>query len=112
MIEHTIPEAERKDYFDLISKSAHGQEIELEIIGLDIGDQVEKDWVAFEGISYDPEAKTLHLYTDSLEHQIPNPSEIIAAEENSLVTSLFVKDSLGHFQIIKFRNAVQSVEQH
>ncbi len=106
MTEHTITESERELYFSEISKSARGREVELEIMGLDMGDQIEKDWVEFQGLSYDPENKVLYLYTASLEHKILNPGDIIASEENNLLKYLYVKDSEGHSQIMKFRNSL------
>jgi hypothetical protein len=111
MTEHTIAESERQEYFKQLTQASHGQEVELEIMGLDIGDQIEKDWVEFEGLTYDPELKVLHLYTASLEHQILNPGEIIAAKENDVLKSLLVKDSSGHSQILQFRN-VQLPAEH
>lgn len=80
-----------------------GLHVELEVAGLDIGDQIEKEWTLLEGLSYDPKEDGIHIYTSPLDHFIPAPTEIIASEDGPMVSSILVKDDDGHFQIIKFR---------
>jgi hypothetical protein len=41
-------------YFDRISKLAVGKQAEIEVASLNLGDQIEAEWVPLLGITYDP----------------------------------------------------------
>ena len=103
MKNHLINKTEYKKYFDDISKLIKGQQVELEVTGLDIGNQLETDWVALEGFSYDPRAEVLVVHTPLLDHGIYHPIEIISAEDGLSITSLSIKDTEEHTHIVQFR---------
>lgn len=106
MENQSLEKSNYKNYFDLISKSLHGTEnqIELEVMGLDIGDQIEAQSIQLDGISYDQLADTLHINTKPLAHAIQNPSEVIVASEGANVSAICVKDSENHLHILKFNS--------
>lgn len=103
MKNHVINKVEYKKYFDDISKLIKGQQVELEVTGLDIGNQIESEWVAFEGFSYDPKQEILVVHTPTLDHAIHHPIKIIAAEENSTLSSISISDTEDHTHIVQFR---------
>jgi hypothetical protein len=103
----TIEPRERKFYFDFISKRIEGNQVELEVAGLDIGDQIETEWTLVEGISYDPKLDTLHIHTQPNEYMVVKPQEVIAVEEGILVRSVCVRDRDGHLRIIHFREPLK-----
>lgn len=103
MKNHVIEKFEYKKYLDSISKLIKGQQVELEVTGLDIGNQVETEWVALEGFSYDPKDETLVVHTPKLDHTIHRPIQIIAAEDGANLNSLFIKDTDDHTHIVQFR---------
>ncbi len=110
MNNHVINKTEYKDYFDSISRLIKGQQVELEVTGLDIGDQIETDWVTLEGFSYDPKSEILVVHTPTLDHSVHHPVQIIAAEEGQELSSLFIKDTDEHTHIVQFRRPLQLVE--
>ncbi len=111
MQNHTINKAEYKSYFDNISRLAKGQQVELEVTGLDIGNQIETEWVALEGFSYDPQGEILVVHTPTLDHAVHHPVQIIAAEDGLELSSLFIKDTENHTHIVQFRHPLQLEQQ-
>lgn len=111
MQNHTIDKAEYKSYFDNISRLIKGQQVELEVTGLDIGNQIESEWVALEGFSYDPQEEILVVHTPALDHAVHHPIQIIAAEEGLELNSLFIKDTDDHTHIVQFRHPLQLEQQ-
>jgi hypothetical protein len=107
MKNHLINKKEWKNYFDQTSKHLLGHQVELEIVGLDIGDQIEEEWINLEGLSYDPKENILFVHTAETDHPILTPMEVIASEEGSLIRSIVVRDSNGNLQIMKFRKPFQ-----
>lgn len=99
----TVPPNHWQAYFDLLSKMAQGRHMRLEVIGRSLGDQIEKEWNLFEGLSYDRQKDILYLHTRDLEHSIAKPRDVIAQEEG-LVRSLSIRDSDGLIQIVHFRD--------
>ncbi len=106
MENHVIQKNEYKKYFDDISKLIKGQRVELEVTGLDIGNQIEAEWVVLEGFSYDPKDEILVVHTPLLDHAIHRPVEIVAAEESDTLTSLSISDTEEHTHIVQFRRPV------
>lgn len=101
-----INRSEYKNYFDYISKFIKDQQIELEVMGLDIGNQIESDWIPLEGITFHEKEDSLVIYTALLDHTIKSPIEIIVAEQGTAVKVLFIKDKEGHSHILQFRPPV------
>ena len=50
----SVPKAEWREFFDRFSKGLLGKWAEIEVAGLDLGAQVEADWLPLIGIVYDP----------------------------------------------------------
>ena len=106
MQNQSLEKANYKNYFDHVSKSLefNVNKIELEIMGLDIGDQIEVDAIQLDGINYDQIADTLHISTKPLAHAIQSPSEIIIASEGNNISAICVKDGENHTHILKFNS--------
>jgi hypothetical protein len=98
-----ISKANWNGFFASLSKRARGHQILLELIGTEIGDQIEDEWKLFEGLSYDRESDIIHLHTRFVEHAISAPRSIMAQEHGSL-RSLCIQNEAGFLQIVHFRN--------
>lgn len=94
-----------ESYFNSLSKAARGREMQIEMIGLDIGDQIAEDWTPFEGLSYDQKHDTVQVHTQALDHAIASPEEVVA-EENGALKSISIKSAGGALQIIHFRDPI------
>ena len=113
MQNQSLEKANYKNYFDQISKSLQTMpnKIELEIMGLDIGDQIEVESIQLDGINYDQTSDTLNINTKPLAHIISSPSEIIVATEGIHISAICVKDSANHTHILKFNSPLNLTEE-
>lgn len=62
---------------DQLSKSSLvGKEVEIEVTGLTIGDQIEQEWIRLLGMSYDPRNDLIEILVEGLDHLIRKPREV------------------------------------
>lgn len=98
----SIPRNKWSLFFNQISRLARGRQMQLELIGEDFGDQIEKDWDFFEGLSYDRPKDILWVHAPGLEHSIEEPREVVIGGRG-LLSLIGIQDSQGHIQIVRFR---------
>jgi len=96
--------AQWKEFFDRVSKELGAREVEIEVAGLDIGDEIEAEWIPFTGVSYDPRDDVLSVFSDRIEHMIRKPREVWVDFGVDGLHSLEVMDADNHKQIILLRN--------
>jgi hypothetical protein len=95
-----------KQYLEGLSDLMRGNQVELESIGLDIGDQIEEPFAPMDGVFYDPEFDTVFVHTRPNGHAIREPEQIVVEELGLTVRSVSVRDSRGRLRIITFRQPV------
>jgi len=82
-----------------------GKQVEMEILSLQIGSQVEARRVPLFGMAYDPASDVFELlFGDALDHLIRAPRELYVDEGSPGVVSLQIVDSDGIRQIITLRD--------
>jgi hypothetical protein len=91
-------------YFDNVSKILDGKEAEVEIASLNIGDQIEAEWLPLLGLVYDPKSDIVEVLMEGLDHLIHKPSEIYIDHDAVRLVSVEVIDGDGVRQIIKLRD--------
>jgi hypothetical protein len=90
--------------FDQMSKSLLvGKQVEIEVIGLDIGDQIEQEWIQLLGISYDPKDDLIQILVEGLDHLIRKPREVWIDHGATGLASMEVVDADDVRQIIRLR---------
>src|SRR6266481_6563974 len=75
----TIRKLERSEwrpFLDIVSKLLETKEAEIEVASLELGDQIEAEWLPLLGIAYDPKDDVLEIALDGVDHLIPGPQEI------------------------------------
>jgi hypothetical protein len=98
-----IPRSGWQSYFDAMSKVMDGKQAELEVESLGLGDQIETEWVALDGIVYDPKDDLVEMVLEDLDHMIHKPREIWVDEVGTTLESLEVIDDEGTQHILKLR---------
>lgn len=102
-----IEKPEWQTLFDGISKILDGKFVEIEVIGLDLGDQLEVEWLPVNGITYDPKDDALYIYIKGvdrdLDHMIPSPREVYIEFGSPGLSHVVVIDPDDHKQIVRFR---------
>jgi hypothetical protein len=92
-------------YFDRVSKLIGGtKRAEVEVAALNLGDQVEAEWLPLTGIVYDAKDDLIEVLLEDLDHLIYKPREVFIDQDAVLLKSLEVIDKDGVRQIIKLRD--------
>jgi len=95
---------EWKPFFDGISKVLGAKQAEIEVLSLDLGDQVEADWLPLLGLSYDSKGDVFDVALEGLDHLIAKPREIYIEDGGVGLASLAIVDAEGARQIVKLRD--------
>ncbi len=98
-----LDSAQWQAFFDRVSKELGAKQVEIEVAGLDLGDEIEAEWIPLSGISYDPKDDVLTIITDRLDHMIRHPREIYVERSVDGLHSMEVVDADGHKQIVVLR---------
>ncbi|WJW76059.1 DUF5335 domain-containing protein [Thiohalobacter sp. IOR34] len=99
-----LEQNEWKAYFDRIARGLGTEQAEIEVAGLDIGDQLEADRALFIGIDYDPKDDVVEVAVSGLDHLIRQPREIYVDEDPAEgLRSLEVVDADGHKHIVQLK---------
>ena len=93
-----------KPFFDGISKMLGAKQAEIEVLSLDLGDQIEAEWLPLLGLTYDPKNDVLDVELEGLDHMIPKPREIYVEDGGVGLASLAITDAEGARQIVKLRD--------
>jgi hypothetical protein len=93
-----------RSFFDRLSKGLDGKQAEIEIASLNLGTQVEAEWLPLLGIVYDPRTDMIEVALDGLDHMIPKPREIYIDNGAQTLMSLEIVDAEGVKQIVKLRD--------
>jgi len=102
-----IKKEQWKEFFEFTSKMMRGQQFELEVAGMDIGDQIGEEWSNLEGLSYDPRNNILFIHTEKDDHPISDPVEVVASGEGTTTQSIAIKEANGNVQIVRFREPIK-----
>ncbi len=104
MTAQKLDKKEWKPFFEGVSKVLPAKEAEIEVLSLNIGDQVEAEWLRLLGLTYDPKDDLLDVALDGLDHLIQKPREIYVEDGGVGLASLAVVDAEGARHIIKLRD--------
>lgn len=96
-----------KSFFDFVSKQTRSLDMEIWIASLEIGDQMEADWVRSEGFSYEPRTDNLCLHTAAMDHNIQSPKTIVIGGYGPVIRSISITDAADRLQLIRFREPLQ-----
>ena len=75
-------------------------------MSLELGDQIEAEWVQLLGLSYDPKGDAFDVILKGLDHRIEKPRAIYLEEGREGLSSIEIVDSEGTRQIVKLRKPV------
>jgi hypothetical protein len=91
-------------YFDQVSKTLVGKSAEIEVEALDIGSQIEAEWVPLLGIVYDTHSDILSVAVDGLDHMIRHPQSVFVEVSHNNLASIEVADADQFVHIVKLRD--------
>jgi hypothetical protein len=93
-----------RPYFDGVSKVLAGKQAEIEVAALNLGDQVEVEWLPLLGITYDPKDDLIEIALEGVDHMIRNPREVWVEADGLDLSGIEIVDADGVRQIVKLRD--------
>src|SRR6266540_3009494 len=102
-----LEKPEWRPFLDVVSKLLEAKEAEIEVASLDLGDQVQAEWLPLLGITYDPNDDIVEVALDGLDHMIHKPRELYAEEGPGGLTALEIIDADDVKQIVKLRDPLR-----
>jgi Family of unknown function (DUF5335) len=105
VISRKVDKAEWKPLFDFLSKQLlAGKRAEVEVAFLDLGDQIQVEWLPLIGLVYDHKDDIVEVALEGIDHIIYHPREIYLAEDAGVFTSFDIIDGSGKHQIVKLKD--------
>jgi hypothetical protein len=83
MATRKLNKAEWQAFFDGLSHVLGPKQVEVEVLSLGLGDQIEAGWLPLVGLVYSPKDDTVEVALDGLYHLIKQPREIYVVEEEA-----------------------------
>lgn len=105
-----LPKAKWHEFFDGVSSVMEGKLVEIEVAGLDLGDQIESEWIRANGMTYEPREDVLYVYTEppeTADHAIPHPREVFVEVGPAGVNQVVILDADDHKQFVRFRSPLE-----
>jgi hypothetical protein len=99
-----LEKSEWQGYFDRMSKALVGKRAEIEVVSLDLGDQIEAEWVPLLGIVYEPKENVLEIAIEGLDDLIREPREIHVDEDAGGLIRFETVDGAGVRHILQLRD--------
>jgi hypothetical protein len=114
MATRNIPRESWKEFFDGFSRRHQGWLVDVEVLGADIGAQLEAEDLPLEGISADHQNKdiSIALRRDGkvIEHFVTKPKRVRVEEEGGAEVAIEIDSSSGPTTIVTFRAAASPEE--
>ena len=109
MINRKVDKAKWKLFFEFLSKQVEGTRAEIEVASLELGDQIEAEWLPLLGITYDHKDNAVEIALEDsdrvvIDHMIKEPREIHFAEEGRHFIGLDIVDLNGAHHIVKLKD--------
>ena len=103
---HQVEKNNWKAFFDTLTRTLVGKRAEVEVASLDLGDQIEAEWLPLIGMAYDPKDDLIEVALEGLDHMILKPREVYVDFNVGGLIGLAVIDSDHVRQIIKLKEPV------
>lgn len=91
-------------YFDRMSKQLLGKSAEIDVEALQIGSQIEAEWVPLLGVSYDGNNDVLSIAVEGLNHMVSRPKSVFVDVELGQLASMEVTDCDDVRHIVRLRD--------
>lgn len=100
----SLPRRDWREFFDNVANALLGKQAEIEVAGLDLGDQVVAEWAPLVGISYDSINDVLDVALSSTRHLIHHPKEVAVEEDADGISTVTVVDADGRLQFVRLKD--------
>jgi len=101
-----LEKPEWSSFLDRFDKGLADTQAEIEVTSLNLGDQIQAEWVPLIGIVYDPKDDIVEVSVENLDHIIQRPRELYVEDDDGELSSLAVVDEEGIRHVVNLRQAV------
>ena len=101
---HGLERSEWKSYSERISRALTGKRAEVEVVGLDLGNQVRVGSPPLVGLAYDHEDGRFEIALEGLDRLAHRPREVHVTDGPDGLLSLAVVDPDGRRQIVRLKD--------
>jgi hypothetical protein len=103
MSDEVIDKSQWEFFCNRLSRQLQGAQAEIEVASLNIGDQIQAEWVPLLGVTYDPKDDVVEIAVEGLDHIVREPRSLIEQRDGAMVESLAVETTAGERHIVRFR---------
>jgi hypothetical protein len=109
MVDQKVERDGWRAFFDIVSRALGGRSVEIEVVGLDVGDQLEGDAMALNGITYDHSDGSIDIYLlkpNALAHmarRVGSPRDVYIQVDGTGLLRIVIVDHEGHEVLVHFR---------
>jgi hypothetical protein len=101
MADYSIDKEDWASFLEWVTRGLSGGRAEIDVLGLDIGAQVEARALPLLGLAYDHKSDLIEVALEGLDHLIRQPRELSAHEEEDGLLSIRIVGKDDVTQIIK-----------
>lgn len=91
-------------FLDNLTRILVGKQAEVEVAGLDLGDQIEAEWIPLIGITYDEKDDLIEVALDTLDHLIRSPRSIFVDNDAEGLIAIAIDDGDGRHHIVRLKD--------
>lgn len=103
MASEIIPRESWSPFFNQFSKSLPSHNVEIEVESLDLGSQIEVEWLPLIGLTYDKHDDRLEVVTETLAHNISSPEKIYAYYDDHGLSQFEILDKDQRQHLVRLK---------
>jgi uncharacterized protein DUF5335 len=100
---HKLDKTQLRVLFDRLTKQLAGKPVQVEVASLQLGDQIEAEWMPLLGLSYDPHDDAIELMLEGLDITISRPREIHFDGAGGQWNALDILDAEGVQHVVELK---------
>ena len=104
MAAEQIDRATWSPFLDNLTRILVGKQAEVEVAGLDLGDQIEAEWIPLIGITYDEKDDLIEIALDALDHLIRSPRSMFVDHDAGGIVAISIDDGDGRQHIVRLKD--------
>lgn len=91
-------------YCERVTRGLIGKRAEIEVDSLQLGAQIQAEWVPIIGLDYDRKDDLFEVALEGLDHLIYRPREVYAEEAASGLNLMAIVDGEGTRHLVRFKD--------
>jgi hypothetical protein len=107
-----IDKADWARYCERLSEVLVSNKAEIEIASLELGNQIEAEWLPFLGISYDEKDDVIDIALEGVDHIIEHPRQLRADGNCAGLLTLEIQDGAGSQHLVRLKDGLALPRQH